>query len=93
MTVKMIGGFNREVDNNLLYYDYLKGYLDSIDAHSSLLINKTDQKISFRLTPSHPHLLIPLLTAVKEIHTKFGIQVEFSKSIKSSNSISYIIFL
>jgi hypothetical protein len=93
MTIKTIGNFTRLDDNDILYYEYLKGYLDSIDPLCSLLINKTDLKISFRLTPSYPKLLIPLLTAVKEIHTKFSIQVEFAKSIKSANSISFIIFL
>jgi hypothetical protein len=93
MIIKTIGNFTRDVDNTIIYYEYLKGYLESIDPYSSLMINKTAQKIAFRLTPSEPRLLIPLLTAIKEIHTKFGIQVEFAKSIKTSNSISFNINL
>jgi hypothetical protein len=93
MNIKLIGDFTRTVDNDIKYYDYLGGYIDSIDPISNLLVNKTDTKVSFRLTPSHPRLLLPLLTAIKELHTKFGIQVEFSKSIKSSNSISFTITL
>jgi hypothetical protein len=91
MFIKRLGDFTRLPDNDLLYYDYLQGYLDSIDHYANLLIDKTETKIRFRLTPSEPKLLLPLLTAVKEIHTKYHIQVEFAKSIKTSNSITFII--
>lgn len=93
MEITTIGSFARSRDNDLLYFNLLEAYLDSIDSHCTLSINKTDTKITFRLTPSHPQLLLPLLTAVKELHTKFNITVDFAKSIKTSNNISFSISL
>jgi hypothetical protein len=89
MIVKYIGWFNVIPENEKVYYSYLQGYIESIDPHLSMLVNKSSEKIAFRITPSDPNLLIPIMNSVKELHTKFSIKVDFSKSMKAGSSISF----
>lgn len=91
MTVKTIGLPSIILENEKTYQSYLIGLLDSIDTEGSLFINRSKDKISFRITPSHPQYLTSLFQGIKDIHTLFNIRVEFSKSIKASTNISYSI--
>ena len=90
MTVKQ-QGIGIIPDNETTYYNYLIGYLESIDHYAVMAINRSTKQVSFRITPSESTLLIPLLDAVKDIHNRFGIKVVFSKSIKRTDNISFTI--
>lgn len=89
MTVTLHGDYHRMPDNEATYYNLLTGYLESVDYYACMMVNKSAKKVSFRITPSDPILLMGLLSAVKDLNNQFGIKVAFSKSIKTSQSISF----
>ena len=76
-------------DNDLNYFSHLKGITESVDEESALIIAKGKTEYSFRLAPSHPMYLVPLITEINKFHNLFKIKVDFSKSMKTSATISF----
>lgn len=78
-------------DNESTYLNYLEGLIGSIDPESDMMIYRKTDGISFRIAPSSFQSFGTILDVVKKFHTMLGIQVEFSKSMKAGNNISYTI--
>lgn len=78
-------------DNENTYLSYLEGLIGSIDPHADMMIYRKTDGISFRIAPSSFQSFGIILDIVKKFHTMLGIQVDFSKSMKAGNNISYTI--
>jgi hypothetical protein len=76
-------------ENEVTYFKHLEGIVASLDNGASISITKKPEGILVRITPSDYIRFNYILSEIKKIHTKFGIKVEFSKSMKSSNNICY----
>lgn len=76
-------------DNDMLYYNNLGAFVESIDTRSILRITKNLQGINIRISPSHPRYLEILIAEMKRFHTMFGITLQFSKSMKKSYNICF----
>lgn len=76
-------------DNEMLYYDNLGAYIESIDQTATIRVTKKLQGINVRISPSHPRYLPKLIQDMKRFHTLFGLILEFSKSMKKTCTISY----
>lgn len=82
--------FNEIVpENEIAYYQSLKGIIESVDPHSSILVTKKLNGISIRITPSSSSLLNATILQVNILNNTLGLKVEYSKSIKTSISINF----
>jgi len=76
-------------DNELAYLAHLQGIIDSVDELSTLEITKNPNSYHFRLAPSLPMYNDMLLEELLKFHNMLQIQLDLSKSIKSSATIVF----
>ena len=77
------------LDNDAAYIGNLVGVVESVDELSSLQIIRTTQSWHFRLAPSIPLYLEPLLHAILKLNTVYGIHLDLSKSMKACSTITF----
>jgi len=80
-------------DNDEVYIQHFLGIIDSVDELAILEITKNSESYSFRLVPSVPRYNTSLITEILRFHNLFGIQINMSKSIKTSGTIYFEIQL
>jgi hypothetical protein len=80
-------------DNELAYFAHLQGVIDSVDELSTLEVVKNPNSLHFRLAPSLPKYNELLLEEILKLHNMLQIQLDLSKSIKSSAAITFEINL
>ena len=78
-------------DNEETYLNYLIGLIESVDYDSNMMIYRKEESISIRISPSTNQTFITILDIIKKFHTMLNIQVEFSKSMRAGNNITYTI--
>jgi len=78
-------------DNEEGYLSFLEAIINSIDIHGAVEVTYKPTGYLVRVAPSHPSYLEVLFKSIKVFHNYLGIVVEFSKSIKSSSTITFII--
>lgn len=78
-------------DNDVYYLRLLEAFLNSVDESCAAEVTDRLASIGVRIAPSEPSYSQPLLGIVKEMHYMLGMRVEFSKSIRTSNTVEYII--
>lgn len=77
-------------DNEEVYFSWLTGYMESIDAKCTIqFTKKLNDGINVRISPSHPMYLEIMIAKVKDFHNLYGIRVEFSKSMKTGSNINF----
>ena len=80
-------------ENEIVYFAHLEGIVDSVDELASVEVHKNPQSYMFRVIPSTPQYSQPLLKSLLDFHSLLGIQLDLSKSIKNSSTISFLIKL
>lgn len=80
-------------DNEEMYFSHIKGILESVDELSSLQISKLSSGYHFRISASIPTYNNMLIKEITKFHNILGIKLDFSKSIKSSGTLSFHINL
>ena len=80
-------------DNELAYFAHLQGIIDSVDELSTLEVTKNPLSYHFRLAPSLPKYSEMLLQEILKMHNMLNIQLNMSKSIKTSAAIVFEIEL
>lgn len=78
-------------DNEETYYGYLQGLVESIDNEAHMILIKKEDGVAVRIMPSEYRRFEQLLDLIKKFHTMLSIQVDFSKSMKAGNNISFSI--
>ena len=82
-------------DNEDTYFRYLEGIIDSVDIGACMLCTRrlVEDKdgVTIRISPSEPAAFNNILDEIKKFHTLLSIQVEFSKSMKAGNNITFTI--
>ena len=81
------------LDNDESYINHLIGIIDSVDEFSSMEITKTAHSFHFRIAPSLPLYIEPILYEILRFNNLFGIHLELSKSMKASSTITFDIEL
>lgn len=76
-------------DNELAYFAHLEGIISSVDELSTLEITRNPNSYHFRLAPSVPMYNEMLLQELLKFHNLLQIQLDLSKSIKSSATIVF----
>lgn len=77
------------LDNEIIYFNFLQGIVDSIDYLSTLEVTRTPKAYHFRLCPSSSKFTDTLIKELNVFHNMINIKLSFSKSIKSSASIIF----
>lgn len=78
-------------DNEQMYFSILEGSISSIDADASVMIIKGIDKIYFRISPSEPVYSQTLMEDLLKLHNLMGLNLNFSKSIRLTSTISFSI--
>lgn len=76
-------------DNDEVFLAYLCGVVEATDELASMEILKTSHSYHFRIAPSTPRYLEPLLYTILDFVNLYGIHLELSKSIKASSTITF----
>ena len=80
-------------DNELAYFSLLEGVINSVDEASTMEIRKNPDNYKFRIAISTAEYLNSLVDILNDMHSLFGIKLNYSKSIKSSCSITFYLEL
>ena len=76
-------------DNELASFAHLEGIISSVDELSTLEVTRNPNSYHFRLAPSVPMYNEMLLQELLKFHNLLQIQLDLSKSIKSSATIVF----
>lgn len=77
-------------DNDEKYFSLLSSVIESTDEYSRLVITKTPREYHFRVVPSQAIYINDLIEAINSLNNALGVIVVFSKSIKSSATLTFI---
>lgn len=80
------------LDNDDLFISHLEGVVNSIDEFCWGEVEKAGDYYLFRLNPSIPKYVDEMIRQLNQVNTFFGLRAEFSKSIKSSNNLTFKIW-
>lgn len=81
------------LENEELYFAKLRGVIESTDELSSMQITKSGNHYIFRLIPSLPKYTNNIIEVLIQFHNTLGIRLDFSKSIKTTGTINFVINL
>lgn len=79
-------------DNDLMFILHLESIINSIDEFCYGKVEKTGNYYLFRLNPSLPMYINDMIKQLNIVNNFFGLRAEFSKSIKSSNNLTFKIW-
>jgi len=80
-------------DNDEAYIQHTIGVIESVDELSNVEIFKTPHSYHFRIAPSMPVYLEPILKEVINLNNMFGIRLSLSKSMKASATVTFDVLL
>lgn len=78
-------------ENENAYLKYLEAVVNSVDPYSTTEVTYKPTGYLVRIAPSDPIYLPHIFKVIKESHREIGLEVEFSKSIKTSSTITFLI--
>lgn len=76
-------------DNDMNYFNLLKGILESVDELASLEVSKMPESYNFRIIPSMPKYTNMIIQELTKLHNLFHLKMVIGKSIKTSSVISF----
>lgn len=76
-------------DNDDVFISHLLSIIESVDELSCIDISKNLTGYHFRIAPSIPIYIEPVLYEVLKFHNQFGIKLNLSKSMKASSTITF----
>ena len=78
-------------DNDMAYIAGILQIISGIDEHARVIIIKTLDSYSFNITPNKESDLKYLIRAISKYHKTIDLPIEYSKSIKLSRSLSFVL--
>lgn len=76
-------------DNDAAYLNHVRYTVETIDPEAKILINKSEDILSFHVTPSSVNLRQNIVDKLLEYHRGLHIKIEFSKSLAIQKHISF----
>ncbi len=76
-------------DNDAAYLNHVRYTVETIDPNAQILVNKSEEILSFHINPSSENLRQNLIDKLLEYHRKLNIKIEFSKSLAIQKHISF----
>jgi hypothetical protein len=77
------------LDNDAAYLNHVEYVVRSIDDQATLRVVQKLDSIGFQIIPSNENLKSPLIKAIRKAHYKLGLEIDFSKSVNASITISF----
>lgn len=81
------------LDNDEIFIDNIIGLTESVDELCSMEITKKEKNYHFRVAPSVPKYIEPILYEILTFSNMFGLKLELSKSMKASSTVTFDIEL
>lgn len=78
-------------ENDKIYFSYLEGVVCSVDELCCMQITNKPEKYEFRIATSHPKYTNMLIEEIIKYHNILNIKLEFSKSIKTTSTVSFVL--
>lgn len=78
-------------DNDVEYLDFVLGAIKHSDPNAAVVISKHNNNVTVIVTPSDKKFKQDVITDVLEANHRLGLVIRFSKSLKISKSIHYVI--
>jgi hypothetical protein len=91
--IQRIGFSSLLSDNDEVFLGQILGCIESMDELSHIKIAKTPASFNFRVAPSNPQYLEPILYEVLKLSNMFKFHLELSKSMKTSGAINFNIHI
>lgn len=79
------------LDNEEMYLRLLEALINGHDLHASTEVTNKPTGYLVRIAPSAPQYLPILLEDIKIFHSSIGVTLEFSKSIKTATTLTFVI--
>jgi hypothetical protein len=76
-------------DNDAAYLNHVEYVVSSVDEGATLRVIQKLDSIGFQVIPSDEKLKSPLIKAIRKAHYKLGLEIDFSKSVNASITISF----
>lgn len=76
-------------DNDEVFLSHLQGVVDAIDELCCLEIVRTPFSYKFRIAPSLPKYIDPIIKELTKFNNLYGIRLNFGKSIKTTSVITF----
>lgn len=77
------------LDNDQIFIDNLCAVVESVDELSSMEIVKTPFHYHFRIAPSIPKYIEPILQEILQFNNIFGFHLDLGKSMKTSSTVTF----
>lgn len=78
-------------DNEEKYFSILSAVIESVDELSVMVIQKNPRDYRFQITPSEAYYIPHIIQEVNKLNNLYGLKVNFSKSMKTSCSIDFVL--
>ena len=76
-------------DNDAAYLNHVEFLVKSIDEDASLTVTQKINSIGFQIAPSDVKLKPFIIKNIRKSHYRLGLKIDFSKSVNSTNTISF----
>jgi hypothetical protein len=76
-------------DNDRNYFSLLQGVIDGVDFEATMCVVHSPGKYHFRIVPSNSNYINPIIHELNALNNLIGIQLEFSKSMKSTSTLVF----
>ena len=80
-------------DNDEVFLQHLCGVIEATDELSCMEISRTPHSYHFRIAPSIPMYVEPLIHAIVRLNNMFNIRLDMSKSMKASGTVTFDIHI
>lgn len=81
------------LDNEAAYFNHVTGVVEAVDELSCMEITRTTHGYSFRISPSIPKYSQAILYEILKLNTIYGINLDLSKSMRTTSTIAFSIEL
>jgi len=78
-------------DNEEKYFSTLSAVIESVDEFSIMVIQRNPRNYQFQITPSEAFYISAIIKEINKLNNLYGLKVDFSKSMKTSSSIDFVI--
>jgi len=78
-------------DNEERYFSMLSAVIESVDELSIMVIQRNPKDYRFQITPSEATFVPIIIKEINRLNNLYGLRVNFSKSMKSSCSVDFVL--
>lgn len=89
MIVEKINIPSLMMDNDAAYINHVEYVVRSIDEEAKLTVMQRLNSLAFKIIPSNQQLKPFIIKAIRKTHYKLDLKIDFSKSVNTTESITF----